>query len=365
MDLATAVDLLSRGTYCLWVGAGASIHLGGGDRSLGWASLTEALEARAGVIKPDDTWNASLPERLDVCLRALGRDRFQAALREQVCKKLSGNIVEAAVRYTIDGIVPTNVVQLARLGALANPIVNFNIETFSSWALGFPNGPCRVQCFRPPTPEGRMHSSGSSNENQRRFARSVYHPHGAITHSGLCVMTSSDYRNLGGTLALELATHAAFESRLAIVGMSLDDEYLRDQLASFRNQVHQILWFTSDEPRPDVARWAWVHDVECVRSSWPDFWQAIDTKLPEPEMDAMQFVWHTIGWMAFSESEGRSAMAHHIKVFLDMGSTETQIASFRRQAALMGESEGTGDYFAVSPDSIAFTKKYLSSLLKK
>src|SRR5215469_13580338 len=61
------------------------------------------------------------------------------------------------------------------------------------------------------------------------YKRPIYHPHGLVT--GRCIMTSSDYQELNGGLALQLAVHASFGNNLIIAGLSLEDEYLRDQIS--------------------------------------------------------------------------------------------------------------------------------------
>jgi hypothetical protein len=110
-----------------------------------------------------------------------------------------------------------------------------------------------------------------------QFYRSIYHPHGAIDEHGLCVLAESEYRGLRSSLALQLAAHAAFGTRLVIVGMSLEDTYLREQIAAFRNEMREVLWFQVGSPQEATAHWAWSHDITCIDvGSWPQFWTAID-----------------------------------------------------------------------------------------
>jgi hypothetical protein len=42
-------------------------------------------------------------------------------------------------------------------------------------------------------------------------------------------MTKDQHEKLSSSLAFQLAIHAAFRNKLAIVGMSLGDQYLRDR----------------------------------------------------------------------------------------------------------------------------------------
>jgi hypothetical protein len=136
-----------------------------------------------------------------------------------------------------DGI-PSEFRQVAAFGQLANPIVSFNIEPFSSTLLARPAGPARIVPFI--QPETRRIDF---TESAKTFQRIVYHQHGLSTAD--CIMTEEDYKTLNGTLALQLAAHAAFGNNLAIVGMSLQDEYLRKQISEFRNQINSIVWLNS------------------------------------------------------------------------------------------------------------------------
>jgi hypothetical protein len=101
----------------------------------------------------------------------------------------------------------------------------------------------------------------------------VYHPHGLSTVD--CIITEEDYKNLDGTLALKLATHAAFGNQLAIVGMSLEDQYLRDQISEFRNQIDSIIWFNAQFGNLEV--WARCNKVEMVQGKWSEFWEHWNT----------------------------------------------------------------------------------------
>ncbi|MBV8275287.1 MAG: SIR2 family protein [Verrucomicrobia bacterium] len=123
--------------------------------------------------------------------------------------------------------------QVAALGQLANPIVSFNIESFTSTILARPAGPARIIPFiKPQTRRIEF------NEFGEIFQRIVYHPHGLSTAD--CIITEKDYETLNGTLAFELAVHSAFGNNLAIVGISLQDEYLREQIHKFRRQIDSI-----------------------------------------------------------------------------------------------------------------------------
>lgn len=275
-----ALELMACGGYCLWVGAGVAIHLGRGysPAPLDWASFVGSMEAKSKNGPPPP--QATLPERVEACLREFGREEFQKMVRAAVVVPLAKNIVQAARAHHGDASpVPPAARQLVKLGAFANPIVSFNIETYTSRLIGgaWPHqilafNPARVGPTRAPSP-GRV----TTGRRAAQFYRSIYHPHGAIDEHGLCVLAESEYRGLRGSLALQLATHAAFGTRLAIVGMSLEDAYLREQIAVFRNEMQEVLWFQVGQPQPEAAHWAWAHAVTCINvGDWPHFWTAID-----------------------------------------------------------------------------------------
>ena len=64
-------------------------------------------------------------------------------------------------------------------------------------------------------------------------------------------MTSEEYRALNGTLGLELAVHSCFGDNILIVGMSLDDDYLRRQIVMFRGQIRSIYWMRIESDRDE------------------------------------------------------------------------------------------------------------------
>jgi hypothetical protein len=105
-------------------------------------------------------------------------------------------------------IIPHAVRQIARLGTLPNPIVNFNLELWTSWTIaGGGHGPFVVRSFIPADAKGPIDTRYHYGPIQKQFARSVYHPYGAIEASGRTVLTSTDYRRLNGTLAFQIAVH--------------------------------------------------------------------------------------------------------------------------------------------------------------
>ncbi|MDB5212832.1 MAG: hypothetical protein JWO86_759, partial [Myxococcaceae bacterium] len=138
MDLEECFRRLQFG-YCLWVGAGTSVQLArAGNASVpDWDALVNRLEAEAANSPPVGA-SLSLPERLEVVQRVLGRRKFQKALREHTLTALADAVISAATKRAAltDGtIIPDELRQLVKLGHAANPIVNFNVEHLTSTAL--------------------------------------------------------------------------------------------------------------------------------------------------------------------------------------------------------------------------------------
>jgi hypothetical protein len=204
------------------------------------------------------------------------------------------------------GFIPNEDRQVAALGQLANPIVNFNIEPLSSILIARPAAPVRVLPYVHPEKKKIL----ATREMHDRFQRIAYHPHGLIT--GTCVMTKSQYAEQNQTLAFTLAVQSAFGNNLAIVGMSLQDEYLREQLERFRLQLKRIVWFDSQFD-PTLLRWAQVNNVNAVLINWHAFWDdwaKLDIQVDEPGICA---AWYRVLEEAAQEAEG-GALGHLSRV---------------------------------------------------
>lgn len=314
MDLSQALERLRYSGYCLWVGAGVSIHLGrAASQTLpGWKGLVEHAERPLDLMrgeypgKPD----FSLPERLDIVARNLGRASFDELVFRHLLKPLDEALWTAAREGAGKDVpFPKEVSQLASVGMRANPIVNFNIEHWTSVFLAAPGGPFAVRPFdvladaqAPSASIVREYYGKISEPDGRRYIRSVYHPHGVLRIAdesgrpvGRCVLTQQDYDQMSGTLALELAVHAAFGSNLAIVGLSLDDKYLLDQLARFRKFIRTIYWFHDvDALNDDKDRWCYRHGVDRVTVRWPEFWDAVAAKMPQPGNTIIARLWREV-----------------------------------------------------------------------
>lgn len=299
--------------YCLWIGAGIGVNLGvaAGCAVPGWDEVVHRLERAADLASPA---GVSYADRIERCLRTLRRPSFQRHLRAAIVRPLA----EAIVKLANDHVerrpcLPVAVRQLAHLGAIANPIVNFNVETTTSLLVAGPSGIPNIRCFAPPLP-GATTLLRPQEPARMAFRRNVYHPHGAVDASGICVMASSEYDSLRGTLGLQLALHNAFESKLAIVGMSLEDAYLREQIRSFREQIATVYWFV-DGCTDGTRAWAWANDITLVEQPWPKFWERVEAILPGPiseERAYRSWLWNVNE--AFCECFGRPQTCRAIAV---------------------------------------------------
>jgi hypothetical protein len=291
MDFNRVKHKLDDG-YSLWVGAGVTKQLW--QDALQWDELTGNIEARAGLAKG---LSGQFPERLQRCVDKLGPDAFRRALRKiyytDFCEAM---LRRAAQSINDEGAIPPEVREVAALGQLANPIVSFNIEPFSSTLLARPAGPARIIPFlKPETSRVEFAEFGKT------FQRIVYHPHGLSTADS--IMTIDDYKTLDGTLALQLAVHAAFGNNLAIVGMSLQDEYLREQIYEFRKQIHSIFWFNSQFG--DLGTWAMCNRVEMVQVEWANFWK--NWKTTQISEEDLMIAWYRVVLEAADELSGGTA----------------------------------------------------------
>lgn len=294
LDLETGI--------CLWLGAGVSTHL---SRSIGgklpqWSELTEALEREACVVVDPESKD-NFPERLQICTRELGT----APVRRKIARAVYGELCVQIAKFAHDNVdslamLPGAVVQLAALGWRANPIVNFNIETFSSMLAARPAGPCRILPYR--SRDASTSGHYVEQESGSDFARIVYHPHGAANYSGNAVMTSSEYAAHDGSLAYLLSVSAAFENNLWIVGMSLDDVYLRNQLATHRNQINRIRWFNTKAELAKHDEWALKNGIKPIAVDWPAFWHRIEESLePQIRLSGAMSAWYYVIETALSE----------------------------------------------------------------
>ena len=294
MDLNEATGVLEEG-FCLWVGAGLTLHISSGHANVPlWPKLTQEMERTFELTERSDP---EYPERLDACLRRAGDAQFMRFLRERYYTGLSAGLLTSAAEHLDRAdFIPRASRQVAAFGQLANPIVSFNIEPFSSLLLARPGGPVRLIPYvdrRPPTEVGEPHN---------RFKRIVFHPHGLIT--GDCVMTKSQYELKNQTLAYGLAIHSAFGNNLAIVGMSLQERDLQAQLLKFRSQLNRVIWLDHVFAE-ELVSWADQCEVDRVVVDWPLFWDHwIDRVHVAVDEAGLCAAWYLVLHEAVAEVEG-------------------------------------------------------------
>lgn len=308
-DLARVVSSMFANPHCLWIGAGVAKYLArSGDSDIPlWSEFTQQLETQAKLSPPP---GLSYAQRLEACHRELGFKQFQREVRGRVHRSLClavSHLADLCVGHESAkdplAFIPYPVQLMARLGCSASPLVSFNVESLTSVLVAGLGKSFALRPYVPPLPQypNRWHSSGSHRAGEP--ARIIYHPHGLINMSGLCVLTAADYRSQEATLAFQLAIHAAFQSDLYIVGMSLEDAYLREHLAAFRSQIKRIYWFTDRDVTKEesLTRWCWTTRLDVVRvcPDWSDFWEAI--AMHAPAIDASNV--RTLGsrWSVVSE----------------------------------------------------------------
>lgn len=334
MDWYPAIATLEQG-FCLWVGAGLTKHFAGEGAAVPlWDELTMNLERVAGVVVSAES---DFPERLESCQQKIGKDVFQKLLRKTYYTEFCSSLLEYAAKSLEDvNFVPKELRQAAALGQLANPIVSFNIEPLSSVLLGRPAGPTRIL----PYLQDKNRRVLERKELFHRFQRIIYHPHGLI--NGTCVITKSDYEANNQSLAFGLAIHAAFGNNLAIVGMSLQDKYLRRHIQSFRSQIKDVIWFNSSFSDESLS-WAQKHNIKPVLMSWPDFWKSwasLGVRLDETELCA---AWYLTILEASDELEGGAlgAFSQSFKQHLNLnkkdGILEQMIEAWKNAGETSGE----------------------------
>lgn len=290
--LSDAFSGLERG-YCLWVGAGLTRQVAGSKRGPPlWRELTVELEHEAGLNGHE---LADFPTRLERCVTILGAPAFRAFLRRRYWTDLCVTLLAEAdelLDADDDRYHPERLGAIGALAQLANPIVNFNIEWLSSVLLARPCGPFQLAVDNPAL---------SWREPSSRFQRRVQHPHGLADTT--TVMTNSEYGALEHSLAFGVAIHGAFNNQLAIVGMSLDDKYLRHQIEEHRQSIGRIYWFNDDFPSA-LAAWAGRHEITMVEAAWPDFWATCATLPVDIDPVDIAAAWYIAVDVATEEAEG-------------------------------------------------------------
>lgn len=360
MNLDEALSLMCHKGYCLWIGAGVTIHLTSEstEPTWTWEQFVERLE-NISKLKVSD-FKCSLPKRLEVVQSKLGREMFQKAVRTTLILSLVNSVISIAKQYSSPFTIPPAVQQIACLGTLANSIVSFNIESITSFLLAKPGGPYLIKVFLPPVPGASAIHVRKEGGVRGRYKRSVYHPHGCIDIAGLCVLTESDYNAMKGTLAFELACHAAFQEILVVVGMSLEDKYLRDQIEKFRACIPKIIWFICGDQSSEIQKWVGENDVELIKvSSWPHFWQAVQKQMPNPDTETLLYTWGSVITNYFFLKKEKSDL------FCFMDNQRSLSRDFRLMNENMGFediSDFTLSQIELDEDQLYLTKAFLKAI---
>jgi hypothetical protein len=120
-------------------------------------------------------------------------------------------------------------------------------------------------------------------------------------------MTAQEYEANRETLAFGLAIHACFNNNLAIVGMSLDDQHLREHIERFRPNIGQIYWFNSQFP-DELASWAERCGIVRVLCQWSEFWDywhgLVTDKSIQFDSGGLETAWYLAVSQAADEAEG-------------------------------------------------------------
>jgi hypothetical protein len=311
---------LAKYGYCLWLGAGVSKQLSGGTgvQIPLWGELVTSLEAQLHI---PAAGKMSWPDRLNRIRWKVGPGDFQRLLRVNIAVPVAAALLVQLEAWVKTGEVPSAIEQLNLFGAFATSVVNFNIETMSSRVVAAAS-PYKLKIFHPPAEgssgwhiiEGKADGVGSG-----AVPLSIIHPHGAVDKGGLCVMTSEEYRLLNGTLGLEIAVHKCFEDNVLILGMSLEDEYLRHQLVAFRSQIKNVTWMNLGKPPGEpLYSWAAANRIDIVvfnspREMWGLFTRYAKVESPHDTKFANGFNFI----LNMTTHERRLNMAHRMREELE------------------------------------------------
>lgn len=84
----------------------------------------------------------------------------------------------------------------------------------------------------------------------------------------------------------------AFGRPLLIVGMSLEDDYLKKQLKEFRRFIQRVAWLCTSPPSPRHLEWAHYSSVEIlVVDSWNLFWEGVGRLMPKEDDSSVGRAW--------------------------------------------------------------------------
>lgn len=243
------------GGYTLWLGAGVAKALTKG-RAPTWDELTTRLVGSTPLPPHWDTTDYAA--RLEWISKTLGHEAFRRELRRLV-------VTDAVLNPDIDEAI---VRDMAVIGARAGAIVSFNIEAVSSVPVAASPGGSSVlrPYLRDQQPPISVPTDGGIT------SKPVFFPHGLLDIHGECVLTRSEYKAHGITMAVSTAINLCLGGDLVILGMSLGDEYLRDTIVHHRNWIRNVFWIANQH---DHEEWARIASVHCVKADHHEVWKGI------------------------------------------------------------------------------------------
>jgi hypothetical protein len=217
-----------------------------------WRKMIDDL---LGDVAPPDDWaSMDYPTKLDWVCGMRGHAAFRKALRSSVIEPMnSARIDEEIVRC------------MAIIGLRAGALVSFNIEPVS--AVPFAGGGSFViRSYRSEhEPFLRPWTNGGVT------SKPVYFVHGLLDE-GECVITKSEYAAHQMSLAVGTAVNLCLGGDLVILGMSLDDDYLRDAILKQRRWIRDVFWVTNSSKH---AAWARVAKVHRISARYESLWTGI------------------------------------------------------------------------------------------
>lgn len=244
------------GGFTLWLGAGASVAATRATLPT-WHALVADLSAT-----PTD---GDFPDRLE----RLSQELTHAEFRKQLRLRLLGSV-------DVSSFDCDNLVQQAVIAARAGALVSFNIEFLSAAALCLLRG---GENFLPRTLEERSPFGVDVTSDTRPgiVGSPIYFPHGLLL-KGNTVLTKSEYDRHCASFAMATAVHLCIGADLLILGMSLDDSYLRDAILQNRRWIRDVLWI-GERDRFRHTEWARVAHVTCVDAPNADVWSRLNSAI--------------------------------------------------------------------------------------
>lgn len=252
-DHAAQLLATSRGGFTIWLGAGVSQAITRG-KTPGWGELVRSL------VPPGNSAiavGADLPGQLEAISELIGHQRFRRALRERLMVPLSPENIDIDV-----------CAHMAVIGSRASAFVSFNLEELTAIPFVTTRG-TGTYCTRVFAQQLEYEHRLSGPKEPGPFTIPVYFPHGLLSQ-GRVTLTRSEYDQLQAGVAMMTAINVALGGTLVILGMSLDDDYLRSEISRHRPWFQDIFWFNKEFHHTEWARVAHVTTVEVAHQIlWP------------------------------------------------------------------------------------------------